>query len=701
MRPCLPLLAALLLVSQTAPPTAAQSAAQSASAPAFTAVPDAVVHAPPTAVTPTPARASSPAGLLPLEGLGLELRPEASGPVASGPVASGTVAPELSWAARDLRAEWQTRLGLTLPDGGAKRIVIGTRADPALAQLARKAGLLTETPEGYALMVDASGATVVGADAAGAYHGAQTLAQLLTAGGLRYAQISDAPAISRRVAMIYLDSTSQGVNDRLIPLLARLKYNAVLVMSNYVQWDAAKAGGYTHPQGATKAEAARVAELARTHGLEVIPLIETLSHVGWMFQNGKNLDLLQDPQGQANYAYDTLNPDTYSRVILPILREAVEVFHPKVIHIGHDEVRNRDRFPARPNGVAAGFETLYQGDTRRLHGALAEMGVATMIWHDVAFSTSLIGTLPAKLPNDLQVAYWNYLPSPAYPALGTIKSLGFPVLGAAWADPNNPEVMGRSAAAAGAGYIQTRWNGYFGNPSIWDGAASQGVAYVRGAQAAWNPAAPLPAPAEATYRDLYQPAPYRAQPGTLIDLSPYVTRSLNDEGGKGWIGKGAGTDLSGLPTGNVRLGDARYLVSGAVMLRGTRSGVANLPQQAEIRLNRRVGGLNLLLTTPWPSPADRDKVGSVIISYADGQSATQPLQYGRHLRAWSDLNTSSMIPAPAWTGKTRDGLDVNLTTLSWTNPRPEAEVRSVTLVSDGTGAALALLGLSVTEGAAK
>lgn len=686
-RPHPRLLAALLLASLTAQPVAAQNTAQPA-----LSVSDAVVHAPPTGVTPTPTRASYPAGVLPLAGLGLELRPDAS----------GTVAPELAWAARDLQAEWQTRLGLSRSTGGAKRIVIGTRADPALAALANKAGLLTDKPEGYALIVNADGATIVGADAAGAYHGAQTLAQLLTAGGLRYAQISDAPAVSRRVAMIYLDSTSQGVNDRLIPLLSRLKYNAVLVMSDYVQWDTAKAGGYTNTQGATKAEAARVSELARTHGLEVIPLIETLSHVNWMFQNGKNLDLVQDPQGQANYAYDTLNPETYSRVILPILKEAVEVFHPKVIHIGHDEVRNRDRFPARPNGVAAGFETLYADDTKRLHDALASMGVATMIWHDVAFSDSLIATLPAKLPKDVQVAYWNYLPAPAYPALKTIGALGFPVLGAAWADPNNPEVMGQSAAAVGAGYIQTRWNGYFGNPSIWDGAASQGVAYVRGAQAAWNPATgnpavPLATAPEATYRDLYQPTPYRAQAGTLIDLAPYVTRSLNDPDGKGWIGKGAGTDLSALPTGNVRLGDTRYLISGAVMLRGTRANVANLPERAEIALGRRVGALNLLLTTPWPTPADRDKVGSVIFSYQDGQSVTQPLQYGRHLRAWSDLNASSMIPAPAWTGKTKDGLDVNLTTLSWTNPRPDVAVKSVTLLSDGTGAALALLGLSTVE----
>jgi len=86
-RTLLTVLTALLLT----PPAGAQGAA-------FTSVPDAVVHAPLTAVTPTPTRATYPAGLLPLDGLGLEVRGDA---------------PELAWAARDLRQEWQTRLGLT------------------------------------------------------------------------------------------------------------------------------------------------------------------------------------------------------------------------------------------------------------------------------------------------------------------------------------------------------------------------------------------------------------------------------------------------------------------------------------------------------------------------------------------------------------------------------------------------------------
>ncbi|MFD1730286.1 family 20 glycosylhydrolase [Deinococcus malanensis] len=414
----------------------------------------------------------------------------------------------------------------------------------------------------------------------GAYYGAQTLAGLLTPQGLRYARIQDAPALKQRVAMLYLDSTSQPVNDRLIPLLARLKFNTVLVMSNYVQWDAAKAGGWVHAGGATKAEAARVARLAREHGLEVIPLLETLGHAGWMFHGGRNRDLVQDPDSQQPYAYDTLNPQTYDRVVFPVLSEMIDVFGPKVIHIGHDEVRNRDRFPARANGKAAGFEKLFVDDTVKIHGFLKSRGVGTMIWHDAAFSDSVIATLPAKLPKDIQVAYWNYTADANTGMLERIRALGFPVLGASWYEEGNPEDMAKAAAKAGAsGMIQTRWSGYFGNPSVWDGMAEQGVALVRAGASFWNPSAPALKDAASAYRALYQPQRFGQAAGVLVNLSPLVTRKLTDADGKGWIGKGAETDLSRLPTGNVVLGGYRFNVSGAVMLRGDRAAARGCPNR--------------------------------------------------------------------------------------------------------------------------
>ncbi|GGO29019.1 glycoside hydrolase family 20 zincin-like fold domain-containing protein [Deinococcus humi] len=649
----------------------------------ITPIPDARAQVPSGQLVPQPRRAEFPAGTLGLAGLGIRT------------VGS---APELGWAVRDLRAEWKTRLGVALPDAttGKPAIVIGTLADADLAAKAGAAGLTSTAAEGYALWVDAGGAYLVGADVKGAYEGAQTLRQLLTPAGVRFARISDSPALKKRVAMIYLDQYSKGVNDALIPMLAALKYNAVLVMSNYVQWDTAKAGGYAHPGGASKAEARRVAQLAREHGLEVIPLIETLGHVQWMFYGGANKDLYQDPDSQNPYAYDTLNPVTYSRVLFPIFKEAAEVFGARTIHIGHDEVRNRDRFPARANGKAAGFEKLFVDDTVKIHDYLKSLGVATMIWHDSAFSDSVIGSLPTMLPKDIQVAYWNYAPGTDYGMMQKIAGLGFPVLGASWDEAGNAEGLARSAQKAGAlGMIQTRWTGYFGNPSIWDGQAQQGVAYVRAAGAFWNPEAGPVTNAAALFRDLYAPLAYRGTAGATVSLKALATRTLTDNDERGWIGKGPDIDLRNLKTGVQQIGTYKFDISSAVMLKGARGAVNDLPTQATVELERKADAIAFLHTTGWPGALAREVIGRYEIEYADGSKLALPLEYGRHIRAWTDLLPTSMIPAPGWVGRTADGLDINVPVLEWKNPKPSSVIKRITLISEGKNANPTLIGLTL------
>lgn len=653
----------------------------------FQATPQARAQLPLPALVPQPKQATYPPGTLPLAGLSLRI-------VGADP--------ELSWAARDLKAEWKTRLNQDLGTSGAGRLVVGTVQDAELAARMKAAGLAASGPEGYALLVDASGAYVMGADARGAYYGAQTLRQLLTPQGLRFARISDAPALRQRIAMLYLDQYSQGVNDKLIPLLAELKFNSVLVMSNYVQWDAARAGGWAHPGGTTKAEARRVADLARRYGLEPIPLIETPGHAAWMFYGGKNLDLRQDPDSKEPYAYDTLNPETYTRVVFPVLKEAVETFGAKTVHIGHDEVRNRDRFPARENGKALGYPKLIADDIVKLHDYLKSLGAATMMWHDSAFAEAVIESVPAALPRDIQVAYWNYDPGTDFPMLAKIKSAGFSTLGASWADVGNAEGLAQAAAKAGIdGMIQTRWNGYFGNPSVWDGLADQGIAYVRAANAFWNPAAAAPKGADQVYRDLYQPLPYASAAGQTADLRAAVTRSLTDDDGQGWILKGADTDLRNLKPGVQKIGAYTFNISGAVMTKGARPAVKNLPASVTLDIGRKADAIAFLHTTGWASalpPLNREPIGRYEISYADGSKVTQPLEYGRHIRAWTDILTSSMVTAPGWVGQTRDGLEVNIPIFEWVNPKPNVLIKSITLFSEGKAANPTLIGLTLIGG---
>lgn len=644
--------------------------------------PDVYQAAPPGAILPPPQEARYGPGVLGLEGLSLQR------------IGS---APELGWAVRDLNAEIQTRLGFTLSSVPRdKPLRIGTLQDPDLAAEARSRNLLPDRPEGYGLWVDAQGAAVVGYDPLGAYRGIQTLRQLLTPTGFRFAQIRDWPQLPLRMAMIYLDKDSPTVNNALIPLLAKYKFSHLLVMCDYVQWNSTR--NLWHPNGAPRAEAERVAQLIREYGMEPIPLIETLGHAGWMFYGGQNRDLWADPEAQTPYAYDPLNPRTY-QVVLPVLSEAVEVFRPKYVHIGHDEVANVNRFPATPQGLEAGLPKLFVEDTLRLYTHLKGLGVGTMIWHDVAFGEAYGGQIAPLLPKDILVTYWNYSPATDYPALGAIRGQGFAVIGSSWYEPGNAQSMAQAVLrAGGVGLLQTRWSGYFGNLSLLGGEARQGLAYLGAASSAWNPLAPVPEDLQARYREAWRPAPYTPISGWLVDLSRLATRKLSDPDGTGWLGRGPDTDLSNLPTGVQRFGGYSFALSRALMLKGSRAGTEDLPQTLTLPLGVGAKAIAFLQTTGFISSVPKDVVGAYTFTYADGTRLRRPLEYGRHLVSWTDVSATSLEFIPAWRGKTPDGLEVGLNTWVWVNPYPDKVIQSIALESSGGPANPVLLGLSLLDG---
>jgi hexosaminidase len=624
------------------------------------AMPDAYLGQASATLIPPPQQVKLEAGALPLEGLSIAVSSQDE---------------RLGWAARDVNLELVSRGLKALPvTGSATQIRIGTLEDAALAKEAQTRGLTPDKPEGYALWVEANGAGVVGFDVIGAYRGAQTLRQLVSSSGFKFAAVKDAPALQTRVAMIYLDAYSKGVNDFLIPMLARLKFSHVLVMTNYVRWDASRP--MWHPNGATKDEAKRIAEMIRVNGMKAIPLLETPGHAQWFFYGGANRDLVQDPTSTDPYAYDTLNPRTYD-VILPILKEITDVFKPDFVHIGHDEVTSRDRFPGRPEGQAIGLEKLFADHAVKLHDYLATLGVGTMIWHDVALSSAYREKILATLPKDIVIA-------------------------SSWFAPGNPEAMAKAALRVNAfGAMQTRWSGYFGNPTMIEGQTEQGVAYVNAGSSFWNPNAPAVTTLEAAgrYRDAYRPAKLSAVAGRTVDLSAAVTRSLSDPDEKGWIGRGPSIDLSSFPAGATRLGRYAFNVSGAVMLKGARAGADTLPQTVTLEVNSTAASIAFLHTSGWLSPltSPRTKIGAYKINYSDGTSATQVLEYGRQITAWTDTVIKTLTLEPVWRGRTKENLEVGVSVFVWQNPSPTKTIQTIECSSVGLQSNPVLIGMTLFD----
>ena len=113
---------------------------------------------------------------------------------------------------------------------------------------------------------------------------------------------------------------------------------------------------------------------ARAHGMEPIPEVPCLSHADYLLAGRGEL---------AEFPYDPY-PDTactsnpkYYELLFEVMDEVIEVFEPKVIHIGHDEYYG---FGVCETCRKKRRAELYAEDVTKVHDYLAERNIRTMMW---------------------------------------------------------------------------------------------------------------------------------------------------------------------------------------------------------------------------------------------------------------------------------------------------------------------------------
>lgn len=215
---------------------------------------------------------------------------------------------------------------------------------------------------------------------------------------------------------------------------------------------------------------------AQTKGIQVIPELNLLTHQEKFLQDGH-------PDMMFNSAtYNPNNPEVYRKYVYPLIDELVELFSPRAIHIGHDElvgwVLHKSRHEkhigllAREQMLPA---ELFLKDVLLIRNHLAERNVETWMWGDMLISPDefpeMLGrelhgissgygkALRQKLPKDIVICDWHYADDQMeYPSLAAFKAEGFRVLGATWKKEKTIRNFSRYAAEQGAdGMIATTW----------------------------------------------------------------------------------------------------------------------------------------------------------------------------------------------------------------------------------------------------
>jgi hypothetical protein len=326
--------------------------------------------------------------------------------------------------ARALAAEVSDRFGValrverraSLPSG--RFILMGTAKNPLVrAYLASKR--LSDPPakpEGYSLRSGPDSVVVASNDDNGAFYGMQSLRQLIRRDGGAVAipavDVEDWPHQAFRGIRMYLPGHENIAFFRrfLRDFMALYKFNRVILEVNgsmrldrhpevNAGWiDFARDLYYTQryfplgPRGTEqnsahhdtadgeileKDEVAELARFAASQHIEIVPEIPTFTHAYYLLTRHKDLGAITGAEWPD--LYDPTKPETY-KLVFDILDEYIDIFHPKLINIGHDEMF----FPVElcPSCQKREPALLYADDVRRIHDYLAKRGIRTAIYGD-------------------------------------------------------------------------------------------------------------------------------------------------------------------------------------------------------------------------------------------------------------------------------------------------------------------------------
>jgi hypothetical protein len=287
--------------------------------------------------------------------------------------------------------------------------------------------------EGYVLSVTERGAHLAGADAAGVFYGAQTLAQLVSGDAIPAARVRDWPRFEVRGVHLYMPAREHlDFFWRFLDFLAALKCNTVFLEvgggmeyerhpeinrawrgfcreamsydfhkdrripeSKTSRYDphwagrgpvALQASRYfakdsTHTELAggewlTKDEVRRIARECRRRHIRIIPEVQCLSHSYYLCcAHPEIAEHHEDPWPDT---YCPSNPKSYE-LYRDVVEEVVEVLKPEAVSIGHDEAYT---FRICPRCRKRAAHDILADEITRVHDILAGLGVRTMMWGD-------------------------------------------------------------------------------------------------------------------------------------------------------------------------------------------------------------------------------------------------------------------------------------------------------------------------------
>lgn len=279
------------------------------------------------------------------------------------------------------------------------------------AKQAAQVTLETALPEeGYALDIQPAGIAIRAKTARGLYYAYQTLNQIRDGNRLPCGTVADEPALALRGFQLSPHGMRQMTAAdirRLIRTAGKFKLNTILIKYND-RFPYQRHPAIVSSNAFTLAEIAEFAALARQNQIELIPLVQSLSHLGFVLRHAP-YDRLREGNRPEPLRREQLCPAKPESLALNIeLADEVRAAHPggRYFHLGGDEARNLGECPACAAAAAReGPEGVYLRFIERMCAWARQQGRTPVLWDD------MLCRYPAiidRLDRSTVIMYWDY-----------------------------------------------------------------------------------------------------------------------------------------------------------------------------------------------------------------------------------------------------------------------------------------------------
>ena len=625
-------------------------------------------------------------------------------------------------------------------------------AKPGASKAVDATDLPQPRKEGYSLKVSPETVFILAADRRGLIYAVETFLQLLSRGAAgkkpaaQTCLIEDYPHMEFRGVHLFMPHRDDipFIKNLIRYVLAPMKMNTIfLQVTAGMQFDRrpeinqtwervnreaaegkrpyiphAQIGGGSY---LTKDEVRDIVNYAKSYGFEVIPEVQSLSHVEYL--TATYPEIAENPNDTYPDCYCPLHPESH-KIVFDMIDEVIEVFQPeRYISMGHDEAYTMGVCP-RCKGKSRA--ELFALDVNKIYDYLKSKGLGMMIWADMVQDFRPYGVPDAidMIPKDIVMLDFVWYFATDRDIETRLIDHGFKVIMGNFYSSHYPRFTSRSRRQGVIGAEVSTWC----RSSEEDiGAKGKLYDFIYSANMMWtehytdelrwtmdrkiNQMMPL---IRSQISKDKLPVITKAKSFTPVDISSVATAPRRDN-----FGSKGGYDISNLPAGRVTLNGVPFEIpSGLILVESPDTSDRRYPESVEIPINLVADSLVLLHTCSSDTkPSDRSceryhpsHVGTYEIVYDDGTSTALHLDYGWQLAEWNRRHGAPLkhishrhtgyigtYPSDAyWQGKMICGEDVTIYGLEWANPHPEKKIKTLHIKAAPTALDTALITVGIT-----